>query len=53
MLRYGYENPAWGTDPAAKEQAGREEAVGKAVSRLLRLRYAANPWTKKSAPFAE
>lgn len=52
MMRYG----SWssgGDDPAAKILAGKEEAISKGVSRLLRQRYAASPWTKKSAPFAE
>lgn len=52
MMRYG----SWssrGGDPAGKILAGKEETISKGVSRLLRQRYVASPWTKKSAPFAE
>jgi hypothetical protein len=52
MMRYG----SWssrGDDPAGKILAGKEETISKGVSRLLRQRYVASPWTKKSAPFAE
>jgi hypothetical protein len=52
MMRYG----SWssrGDDPAGKILASKEETISKGVSRLLRQRYVASPWTKKSAPFAE
>jgi hypothetical protein len=52
MMRYG----SWSSradDPAGKILAGKEETISKGVSRLLRQRYVASPWTKKSAPFAE
>ena len=52
MMRYGA-GPSWRGDPAAKDKANEEDVIGKAVSRLLRHRYAASPWTKKAAPFAE
>lgn len=52
MMRYGT-GPSWRDDPAAKDKANEEEVIGKAVSRLLRHRYAASPWTRKAAPFAE
>jgi hypothetical protein len=53
MIRYGADSSFSSNDAAGKEQANQEEAIRKAVSRLLRQRFAANPWTKKSAPFAE
>jgi len=52
MMRYGA-GPSWRGDPAAKDKANEEDVIGKAVSRLLRHRYTASPWTKKAAPFAE
>jgi hypothetical protein len=52
MMRYG-SGPSWRDDSASKDQSNKEGAIGKAVSRMLRQRYAANPWTKKAAPFAQ
>jgi hypothetical protein len=52
MMRYGA-GPSWRDDPAAKGKANEEDIIGKEVSRLLRHRYAASPWTKRAAPFAE
>jgi hypothetical protein len=52
MIRYG-SGPSWSDSAAAKDQTDQEGAIKKAVSRLLRQRYAANPWTKKAAPLAQ
>jgi hypothetical protein len=52
MMHYG----AWtseGGDSTNEVLARQEETISKSVSRLLRQRYAASPWTKKSAPFAK
>jgi hypothetical protein len=52
LIRYGCGRGYWGDASAAKEESQKVTAIQKAASRLLRQRYAASPWTKKSAPFA-
>ena len=49
MIRYDCNR--WDNTPAQKQEISRIEAIKKGVARLLRQRYAASPWTKKSAPF--
>jgi hypothetical protein len=53
MIRYGTDSSSESNDSAGKEQENKEDAIRKDVSRLLRQRYAANPWTRKAAPIAE
>jgi hypothetical protein len=50
MIRYDCNR--WDATPAQKLEATKIEAIQRGVARLLRQRYAASPWTKKSAPFA-
>lgn len=51
LIRYGCSRGYWEDPAAAKEQSLKVTAIQKAAARLLRQRYPANPWTKKSAPF--
>jgi hypothetical protein len=52
MIRYSGADYNWNAPPAVQEQArSRVQAIKNAAARLLRQRYAASPWTKKSAPF--
>ncbi len=52
LIRYGCSRGYWENEAAAKEESQKVTAIQKAASRLLRQRYAASPWTRKSAPFA-
>lgn len=50
MIRYGCDR--WSDTPDQNARADKIAAIKKGASSLLRQRYAASPWTKKSAPFA-
>jgi hypothetical protein len=51
MMRYGCSNEQWRDQAASKTEQDKEDDIRKAAARLLRQRYATNPWTKKAAPF--
>jgi hypothetical protein len=52
MIRYSGNAYNWSDSPAVQEQVGKKEkAIQNAAARVLRQRYAASPWTKKTAPY--
>jgi hypothetical protein len=50
LIRYGCNHSA--DAPATEAEQQKILAIQSGAARLLRQRYAANPWTKKAAPFA-
>jgi hypothetical protein len=50
MIRYGC-NHGWVAYHAEKAQTDQIASIAREAGAILRHRYAANPWTKKAAPF--
>lgn len=51
MIRYGCERGISPYDNSPGSQSKRVDDIRRTAARLLRQRYAANPWTKKAAPY--
>ena len=51
-IRYGCERATSQYDTNPDAESKRVDELRKTASRLLRQRYATNPWTKKAAPYA-
>jgi hypothetical protein len=52
-IRYGCERATSQYDTNPDAESKRVDELRKAASRLLRQRFATNPWTKKAAPYAD